>query len=111
MTEGEMVGWHHRINGHEFQQALGVGDGQGSLVCHSPWGCKDLDTTEQLNEESNSFHPPPSVTIVYTQQYHSHHILDSREHHNSSPFLRQKSLKLDTRILAISHFPSFLYTW
>ena len=49
MTEDEMVGWHHWLNGHEFEQALGVGDGQGSLVCHSPWGCKESDTTEQLN--------------------------------------------------------------
>ena len=51
-TEDEMVGWHHRLNGHAFEQALGVGDGQGSLVCCSPWGHKELeelDTTEQLN--------------------------------------------------------------
>ena len=40
-----MVGWHHRLNGHEFEQALGDGEGQGSLVCCSPWGCKELDTT------------------------------------------------------------------
>ena len=49
MTEDEMVGWQHRLDGHEFEQALGVGDGQGSLVCCSPWGRKELDTTEQLN--------------------------------------------------------------
>ena len=50
MTEDEMVGWHHRLNGHEFEQPTpGVGDGQGSLVCYSPWGRKELDTTEQLN--------------------------------------------------------------
>ena len=48
MTEDEMVGWHHQFNGHEFEQALGVGDGQGSLVCCSSWGRKELDTTEQL---------------------------------------------------------------
>ena len=45
--EDEMVGWHHRLNGHEFKQALGVGDGQGSLACCSPWGHKESDTTEQ----------------------------------------------------------------
>ena len=45
-TEDETVGWHHRLNGHEFKQALGVGDGQGSLACYSPWGCKKSDTTE-----------------------------------------------------------------
>ena len=44
-----MVGWHHRLNGHEFEQTLWVGDGQGSLACCSPWGCKELDMTEQLN--------------------------------------------------------------
>ena len=48
-TEDEMVGWHYRLIGHEFEQALGAGDGQGSLVCCSPWGCKELDTTEWLN--------------------------------------------------------------
>ena len=48
-TEEEMVGWHHWLNGHEFEQALGDGEGQGSLVCYSPWGCKESDTTEQLN--------------------------------------------------------------
>ena len=47
--EDEMVGWHHRLNGHEFEQGLGVGDGQGSLVCCSPWGCKKSDMTERLN--------------------------------------------------------------
>ena len=49
MTEDKMTGWHHRLNGHEFEQAPGVGDGQGDLACRSPWGRKELDTTEQLN--------------------------------------------------------------
>ena len=49
MTEAEMVGWHYGLYGHEFEQALGVGDGQGGLVCCSLWGRKELDTTEQLN--------------------------------------------------------------
>ena len=47
--QDEMVGWHHRLDGHEFEQALGVGDGQGGLACCSPQGHKVLDTTEQLN--------------------------------------------------------------
>ena len=47
--QDEMAGWHHRLNGHGFEQALGDGDGQGGLVCCSPWGCKESDTTEQLN--------------------------------------------------------------
>ena len=45
-TEEEMVGWHHRLNGYEFEQALGVSDGQGGLVCCSPWGCKESGMTE-----------------------------------------------------------------
>jgi len=44
-----MVGWHHLLNGHEFEQALGLGEGQGSLVCCSSWGPKESDMTEQLN--------------------------------------------------------------
>ena len=49
MTGDEMVGWHHQLNAHEFEQAPGVGDGQGGPVCCNPWGLKELDTTEQLN--------------------------------------------------------------
>ena len=45
-TEDEMVGWHHRLDGHEFKQALGVGDGQGRLACYSPWGHKESDMTD-----------------------------------------------------------------
>ena len=48
MTEDEMVGWHIQLNGHEFEQALGVGDRQGSLACCSPWGPEESDTAEQL---------------------------------------------------------------
>ena len=49
MKEDEMVGWHHQLDGYEFEQAPGVGDGQGGLMCCCPWGCKELDTTERLN--------------------------------------------------------------
>ena len=49
MTGDEMVVWHHWLDGHEYEQVPGVGDGQGSLACWSPWGCKELDTTEGLN--------------------------------------------------------------
>ena len=51
MTEDEMVGWRHRLNGHEFEQALRNDKGQGSLVCCSPWGSKDLDMTQRLNNK------------------------------------------------------------
>ena len=48
MTEDEMVGWHHRLNGHEFEQGPGVGDGQGGLACCYSWDRKESDTTERL---------------------------------------------------------------
>ena len=62
MTEDEMVGWHHWLDGHEFEQAPGDNEELGSLVCCSPWGCKGLDTTEQLN--SNSI---PSTMVLTVQ--------------------------------------------
>ena len=51
MTEDKMVGWHHQLNGHEFAQSQGDGDGQGSLACCSPWVRKEMDTAEQLNNK------------------------------------------------------------
>ena len=51
MTEDEMVGWHPQLDGHEFEQAPGDGEGQGSLACCSPWGLKQSDMTEQLNNK------------------------------------------------------------
>ena len=59
-TEDEMVGWHHQVNGHKFEQTLGVGDGQGSLACCTPWGCKESDTLERLN--NNLCVPSPTQT-------------------------------------------------
>ena len=55
MPEDEMVGWHHWLDGHEFEQALGFGDGHGSLACCSPWGRKEPDMTEWLNWTENLF--------------------------------------------------------
>ena len=52
MTEDEMAGWHHRLNGHEFEQTPGDSEGQGSLVCCSSWGRKESDMTEQLNNSN-----------------------------------------------------------
>ena len=49
LTEDKMVGWHHQLDEHEFEYTLGVGDGQEGLACCSAWGCKESDTTEQLN--------------------------------------------------------------
>ena len=63
VTDDEMVGWLHRVNGHEFEQTLGDSEGQGSLVCCGPWGHKKSDTTERLNNNNNSEHK--------TQSYYS----------------------------------------
>ena len=60
MAEDEVVGWHHQVDGHEFEQVPGVGDGQGSLVCCSPWGHKELDTIESMNW------PDSSLTLLTT---------------------------------------------
>ena len=49
MTDDENAGWHHQLDGHGFEQTLGVGDGQGGLLCCSSWGHKELDITEKLN--------------------------------------------------------------
>ena len=49
MTENEMVGWHHQLHKHDFEQAPGIGGGQGTVACCSPWGCKESDRTERLN--------------------------------------------------------------
>ena len=63
MTEDKMVGWHHRVNGHELEQALGDGEGQVSLACYSPWGHKELDMTEQLNNWC-PISPSPRLALV-----------------------------------------------
>ena len=64
MTEDEVVGWHHRLNGHEFEQTLGDGEGQGSLACCSPWGRTELDLTEQLNNNNLHVCMPKSLSLV-----------------------------------------------
>ena len=66
MTEDQMVGWHQWLDGHEFEQALGVGDGQGSLACCGSWGHKELDMAEQLNW------PELLYSIVLDFAIHSH---------------------------------------
>ena len=62
-TEDEMVGWHEKFNGHEFEQGPGVSDGQGSLVCCSPWGCKVSDSNERLNWTISSMAMMPAREI------------------------------------------------
>ena len=67
MTEGEMVGWHHCLNGHEFEQAPGVGDAQGSLTCCSPRGCIESDTTERVNSDKNDNIVPHDKAQPFTE--------------------------------------------
>ena len=68
MTEDEMVGWHHQLDGHEFEQAPWVGDGQGGLACCSPWGCKESDTTKWLNW--TELYPFKHVFLrIYTEEW------------------------------------------
>ena len=65
MPEDEMVGWHHQLNGHEFEQAPGDGEEQGSLAYCSPWGCIELDMTEQLKNNNNGTKPnSPRVSFL-----------------------------------------------
>ena len=67
-----MVGWHHQLNGHEFEQAPGGGEGQGSVACYSPWGHKELDTTEQVNNNNSApLRPLSKLTPVVLYRYES----------------------------------------
>ena len=65
MPEDEMVGWYHLLDRHEFEEAPGVGDGQGSLACCSPWGCKESDMTERLNNNNESGTQSNMLCIKY----------------------------------------------
>ena len=66
MTEDEMVEWHHRLNGHEFEQAPGDGEGQGSLECCSPWDCKESDMAERLNNNNKVLHNCSVFKIIFS---------------------------------------------
>ena len=61
MTEDKLVGWPHQLEGHEFEQALGDSEGQGSLACCSPWGHKESDTTQELNNNNNTSKSNPET--------------------------------------------------
>ena len=63
VTDDEIVGWHHQLNGHEFEQTPGDTEGQGSLVCCSPWDSKESDMTEQLNTNE-----PPKKSLIKLQK-------------------------------------------
>ena len=62
-----MVGWHHLVDRHELEQTLGDGDGQGSLVCCSPWGRKESDTTERLNNNNNPYFNTMDIVFSYSK--------------------------------------------
>ena len=68
MTEDEMAGWHHRLDGHEFGWTPGVGNGQGGLVCWSPWSCKESDMTEQLNWTDTIIHKKGYIWISCSER-------------------------------------------
>ena len=90
--EDEMIGWHYQLNGHEFEQVLADGDGQGSLACCSPWGHKELDKTERLNNNNNHFpqtcHPSlPGKDCGYQQCLCLVHIL-AKSHLQAGAVLR-----------------------
>ena len=74
MKEDEIVGWHHQLDGHEFEQASGVGDGQGSLECYSPWGCKESNMTEQLNWTESKYQN--AYCYIFPQKMFKHCLLD-----------------------------------
>ena len=114
-TEDEMVGWHHRLDGHEFEQALGVGDGQGSLVCCSPWGHKGSDMIEWLNW-TDLLLPITVVSWVLVSSYTSENrgtewLSDFLKYTQCSVAeLRMKFVLLDLNAQALicySHFFSF----
>ena len=107
MTEDKMVGWHHQLDGHEFEQAPGVGDGQGSLACCSPQGHKESDMTEQLNkhlkkretvEESNSTYitklGQPTSRRKQCGKSHVVAIWSSNWEGSSTPWVRLESCNL-----------------
>ena len=91
MTEDEMVGWHHRLNGHEFELALGVGDGQGRLSCCNPWGCKELDKTERLNWNNLMY-------IGYLAWQHAGHVVRASQMATIAINLILQLLKMDGNI-------------
>ena len=69
VTEDELIGWHHRLNGHEFEQTLGDGEGQGSLVCCSSWSCKELNMTYRLNNNNNDYETAVTYLVSYMLAY------------------------------------------
>ena len=89
MTEDEMVGWHYWLNGHGFGWTLGVGDGQGGLVCFSSWGLKELDMTEQLNWTELNAYSSKTISKNYKERNTSKLILWGHHHPDTKTRQRQ----------------------
>ena len=88
MSEDEMVGWHHRLNGQEFEQALGDGERQESLACCSPWGHKESDMTERLNDDNRTKTPPKMEdvnSLIDHSSFQRRSQSDNLENQRSSP--------------------------
>ena len=95
MTEDEMDGWHHRLDGHDFEQALGDDEGQGSQACYSPWGCKESDTTEQLNNKGRE--SPGDLTCFKSCLVNLGAVEDHKKNRQTTtPFLSKGSAELTT---------------
>ena len=79
-AEDDIVGWHHRFSRHEFEQALGDGEGQGNLVCCSLWGCKELDTTERLNNNNRTIRAVTFSELHLVTGFSSYRLLEACFH-------------------------------
>ena len=101
-TEDEMVGWHHQLDGHEFEQALGVGDGQGSMACCSPWGHKESDITEWLNwqEPLNTNYVPKTWLSNWTE-------LIAKDWRNFCVFVLFNLANLNNRLQSRCYYSQF----
>ena len=105
-TEDEMIGWHHRLNRHELEQALGVGDGQGSLACCNPWGCKESDMTEWLNWTERIYVKEIIMLIFYLVRIKR--ILYIK---NSSEIMDMSYFKLDGMAVFGNNYQSTYQNW
>ena len=104
MTEDQMIGWHHRLDGHEFAQALGVGDGQGCLACCSPWGHKESDKTERLH-----FHFLSKSTADgdYSHEIKRYLLIGRKVMTNLDSILKSRDITLSTKgcLVKVMVFP------
>ena len=92
-TEDKMVGWHHPLNGHEFEQASGVGDGQGSLACCSPWGHKESDTTERLNRTNSDTQKRQRKELKHVSRKKEKNFLMRKEQPKQQTTVRKQWMK------------------